>query len=352
MKQITSLLLSLAVLLCALAALGEGAIGASPERSVTEVIEDLGETSDGNPEPGLGDAYAVQSNFGGEDVVMLEDEDEDEDIPARIKAFVNEADGHFIVQIPLDLMPGGEWVTDGKEGEADAQSPEGEQPDEGEADVQSPEGDQPNEGVISSVIPEGDQPDEDGAFRLASEQTQDGVYIADFEPVADGETVIQLYHYTGPACDAMLGFVLSIVDGRAQEPEYSYWTDTSDAADWDEFVCGDWVMADNEENTMAIAKRADNGWDVQIIATLDGETDGFTMSMYYDCDQELFAYDDGAIHHVAQGVSGSGEMEEAFANGIPGTFMIVPDETGDITLIWTFDAMPGEQFSFVHVQGE
>lgn len=333
MKQITSLLLSLAVLLCALAALGEGAVSASPVYSVTEVIEDLGETSDG--EPGRGDAFAVQSDFGDDDAVTLEDEDED--IPGQIKAFVNEADGHFIVQIPLDLLPDGEWVTDGMEGETDAQAPEG---------------DQPGEGAVGSILPEGDQPDEKGEFRLASAQTLDGVYIADYEPVADGEAVIQLYHYTGPACDAMLGFVLYIVDGKVQEPEYSYWTDTSDAADWDEFVCGDWVMADNEENTMSISKRADSGWDVQIIATLDGETDGFTMSMYYDCDQELFAYDDGAIHHVVEGASGSREMEEAFANGIPGTFTIVPKKTGDITLVWTFDAMPGAQFTFVHVQGE
>ena len=77
--------------------------------------------------------------------------------------------------------------------------------------------------------------------KLASAETEDGVFTARYEPVSDGAVSVYLRHFNEHTCDRMLGFDLMVKDGKVQEATGGSETGSPSEEDQDPYFSGEWL---------------------------------------------------------------------------------------------------------------
>ena len=139
----------------------------------------------------------------------------------------------------------------------------------------------------------------DGAIKeITTAEMKDGCYEVRFVPEQDGESTVNVYHFNGYSCDQMFSFVLKAQDGAVLESTGGSYTASPAEEDQDPFISGEWLEKDTQFTNMTIAKNPEKGWDVEIVSPMTHEAYVFRATIYFDCADDAFIYDGGALYSL------------------------------------------------------
>ena len=109
-----------------------------------------------------------------------------------------------------------------------------------------------------------DMSQDDSVVVLASAELVDGEFVVRYDPVGDGEVTVCVGHYRGIACDEMHTWDLAVRDGAVQECTGGSYTASSEEAELDPYLSGEWLEDESETVRLVIVKGEERGWDVEI----------------------------------------------------------------------------------------
>ena len=176
-----------------------------------------------------------------------------------------------------------------------------------------------------AVNPQGEAAAIDGA------EIQEGQFVVRFAPDQDGESTVNVYHFSGIACDRKYSWTLAVKDGAVQESIGGSYTASPAEEDQDPYLSGEWLERDTQFTRMRIVKNPDQGWDVEITSPMTHGAYVFRATMYFDCDQDAFIFENGAVFPLTS----AGEPEEKPAEAeIKGGFWPEAGDGDSLTLVW------------------
>ncbi len=167
--------------------------------------------------------------------------------------------------------------------------------------------------------------------KLAASGAEDGVFTARYEPTGDGDVSVALRHMSGHGvCDEMHTFDLRVKDGKVAEATGGSYTASPDEAEVDPYFSGEWREKDTQFTVLNAARKAEGGWEIEIMSPLSHGAWLIRATAYYDCDYDAFVYADGVKYDL---LPDEEAPEKETANGLWGTLRFAGTEE-DLQLEW------------------
>ncbi len=213
--------------------------------------------------------------------------------------------------------------------------------------------------VIRIPVEENDQgwfaesTDFNSVVKRAKAETEDGVFVVQYDPVADGKATVCVRHfYCAVACDQAHTWDLKVENGAVVECVGGSYTANPEAGSMDGALCGEWLEKDTQFSQMTIVRNEEQGWDVEIVSPLTHGAFVFKATVYYDCWENAFLYDKGKFFDVPITDEPDPDLGEAVIAGSTGCFEL--DQADDETLIlrWINGESPEEPIDFVRKDAE
>ena len=104
-----------------------------------------------------------------------------------------------------------------------------------------------------------DMAQDDSVVKLGRAESLDGVFVARYDPVGDGDATVSIRHYTGIACDEAHTFDLRVENGAVTESTGGSFTASPDETEQDPYLCGEWLESETQFTRMTIAKNEGRG---------------------------------------------------------------------------------------------
>lgn len=184
-----------------------------------------------------------------------------------------------------------------------------------------------------------DDMSQDGSVvKLAKAELEGDTFVIQYDPVADGEIMLNVRHFTGIACDQVHSFDLVVENGKITENKGGSYTASPDPSELDPYLSGKWVQEETELLDLEVTlNESGRGWDVVAVSSEEGKEFLFKTTVYYDCELDSFVYDKGKFWDTPADMENLGEATQA---GTSGSFTFVEEEQG-LCLSW----LDGERFS-------
>ena len=186
----------------------------------------------------------------------------------------------------------------------------------------------------------------DGTAESVHQEMKDGFFVVRYDPVHDGINTVIVYHYTGIVRDQEFTWILNVQDGAVQESIGGSYTASPAEDELDPFISGDWAEQDTQFTRMYIAKNSTGGWDTEIISPMTHEAWVFRATVYFDCVENAFLYDNGALYCLTAEGEPAAEPEAVDLHG-----RIEPKESSgqSLLLLWTNEGSCEKDVTFDRV---
>ncbi len=172
---------------------------------------------------------------------------------------------------------------------------------------------------------------ETDAVRLAETRQEDGYYTVRYEPVRDGESTVAVVHYyREEACDTVLTWDLLVENGAVKEATGGSHAANAEDEEVDPYLSGSWMEKDTQFTQMTVTRNEAAGWDVEITSPMTHGAYVFTATIYQDCLENGFVYQDG---EKADLTTEGNASETPSETGLTGSFVLDADENG-LLLCW------------------
>ena len=196
----------------------------------------------------------------------------------------------------------------------------------------------------------------DGVVRLAGAEVENGAFVIQYDPMADGETTVSARHYyCAAACGEAHAWDLKVENGAVTGcagGSYTCYIPDEDDQKLDAFLSGEWLEKDTQFTQMTIARNPEMGWDVEIISPMTHGAYVFKATAYYDCYENAFLYDKGKFYAVPITDSEDASLGEAIVAGASGRFQADMDEEEQrLVLRWINSESPDEIIAFERYEG-
>ena len=195
--------------------------------------------------------------------------------------------------------------------------------------------------------------EEGSAVKLRGAEYADGAFTAVYDPAGDGEATVTLKHYYNAlACDQVLTWDLAVQDGKIQDCTGGSNTMflREDEAGFP--ILGEWLEADTQFTQMTVAQNENGGWDVWIASPLTHGAYVFTATMYFDCDGEIFRYNNGALYNVPITEEPEEDLGDPIAQDIAGTLIMEEYGEDGIAFHWVNEGEPAQDVVFLPLDDE
>ncbi len=193
---------------------------------------------------------------------------------------------------------------------------------------------------------------DDSVVRLVSAEVKDGVFVAVYEAVGDGDITVNILHYTGIACDKVHGFDLRVKDGQVVESFGGMYTESPAEEELDPALSGSWLEKDTQFTEMTITKNPEGGWNLEIVSPVTHGSYCFKATAYYDCELNALVYSDGAWYDIPLTDAEEYELGEPVRKDTTGSLSFISKENEEVALSW-YHSDEGEptEVVFEPVQG-
>lgn len=193
-----------------------------------------------------------------------------------------------------------------------------------------------------------DSSEESGVVTVAKALVEDAGFVAQFDPLLDGEVTVALRHdYNFIASDRAITWDLKVQDGAIVENTGGSYTEAPAEADQDPFLSGEWLEKGTQFTQMTIKKNPEGGWDVEAASPLTHGAYVFRATMYFDCFVNAFRYFGGLFYNVPVTDTENGDLGEPVRVSDFGYFQPEEAKGNSFALRWIDMNRPEETVLFV-----
>ena len=195
---------------------------------------------------------------------------------------------------------------------------------------------------------------ENNVVKLVSSAVEGDAFVAQYEPVNDGTTSVNLKHYNGPACDMFYTYTLTVENGQISQKGEAVLTQAPAADALNPFLAGNWAEDETQFTVLDLENNDEGGWSAQAVSPVSHGAYVYKMTLYYDCELQKLVYDDGAVYDAPITDSADEtDLGDPNATGKQGTMEITSTDDGNVALFWNAEANGGDHdITFVRTDGD
>jgi hypothetical protein len=186
----------------------------------------------------------------------------------------------------------------------------------------------------------------DGVVRLAGAEVENGAFVIQYDPMADGETTVSARHYyCAVACDEAHTWDLKVENGAVTEcigGSYTRYMPDEDDRKLDAHLSGEWLEKDTQFNTLTITRNETAGFDFEMVSPISHDACLLKGTVLYDCELDCFVTTDAQMFNLP--VEDGAEPELA-APVVGCRIMPIENEEGgiELALAWYAEELGDDQ---------